>query len=221
MDWSKVSGAELFMACMQISFKCKRCGKCCKLVDGIAYNSVDCLRMAKHLGIDLNDFRERYTIPSTKKATDRWLDQSAGQCPFLGEKGCLQYEGRGQVCRAYPWYTAGAVMQARQGKGFRFFPECPGAVEHFKEVLKMAQNPLYIKPEKLLNMDFAKHAWLYMLAGEGKEQQATKICREMGYFNLVPLYDLEVTCKWWAVAWLTLMGPHKLQLTLDEVAKYE
>lgn len=223
MDWTKISNEELFMACMQVSFKCKRCGKCCQKMDGIAYNSVDCARMAKQLNLGVNEFRKEYTTQSTKQASDRWLNLVGEEqkCPFLGEKGCTQYEGRGQVCRAYPWFTTAAILQVRAGKPFKLFQQCPGMVESFKDVLTLAQSKLPYTTEQILKMDFAKHAWLWMLVGEGKEKMAEKICREMGYFNLVPLHDLEVTCRWWAAAWLTLMGPRRLQGMLDEVNSFE
>jgi Fe-S-cluster containining protein len=218
-----VTTGEMFLAAMQVSFKCERCGQCCKNMNGIAYNSIDCQRMAKQLNLGVNEFRKQYTVASTKKESDRWLILGGEQeklCPFLGEAGCTQYEGRGQVCRFFPWYSSILVGRARDGKSVQVHPNCKGMVNSFLDILELAQHTTLDRAQEVLSTDIGKMCLLHMIAAEGKEAQAAVIAKDMGYAMLPALGGLKVAARWYAAAIMAIGGPRKIQNAIDEVSKY-
>ena len=69
------------------------------------------------------------------------LHKRDGRCIFLGEEGCMVYEGRALLCRMYPFWVE------RLGEVFiiKADPGCPGVGEgkeldeqFFRDLLKMA-----------------------------------------------------------------------------------
>jgi len=149
MDWTKIDQANLWVAAMQQAHICLMCGKCCRQMDGIALNSIDTKRMAKHLGMKERDFIKQYTVKSTKKPSDRLyvLEGEDKHCPFLTDHGCCQYEGRGQVCRFYPWTSPENMQRAQDKKGLILYERCKGMVITYIRVLEEA---------KTLDMELAK-----------------------------------------------------------------
>ena len=222
MDWSKVSPVEYFLAAMQINFECAQCMKCCQKMDGIAYNAIDCHRMAKHLGIEKNEFISTFTRQSERKPSDRWLNLVGDEkkCPFLGEKGCREYEGRGQVCRAYPWFSASAIKDVRAGKPFRFYPKCEGMVLSFYKVLRFAEIMDFKEAENWVKSPVGRVCWLYMLADEGKEGAAQKGANELGFATLPPRHTMVEPATAYASAYMAIGGKRKLEIVLSEVEGY-
>jgi Fe-S-cluster containining protein len=222
MNWDGISLDEQFLAAMQCSFACDRCGKCCQMMNGIAYNSVDCQRMAKQLNLRVTDFMRDFTTASSKKAGDRWLILQGEQkkCPFLGDRGCSQYLGRGQVCRFYPWFSPENVNPVRLGKPFKVLVNCSGMVRSTKYTIQMAEEMSFKKAEQILKMDFGKICWLHMMVDEGKEDKAKKFANELGYANLPGRVDSEYWGRAWAASYLVMMGPRKLENLKAEIEKY-
>lgn len=222
MDWSKISGTELYLAAMQVSFECETCCKCCKEMVGIAYNSVDCQRMAKYLGIGVHEFMKEYTVASPRKPGDRWFKtkEPNRSCQFLGDYGCTVYEGRGQVCRAYPWFTADAVTAVRNKKPYKIFPACKGMVLSLWRTIQIAKSMSLKEAQEILKSDVGRLCWIWMVYGEGKLGTVDKICKEMGYANLPPRENLAFPARLWAAAILVIEGPRKLDNMEHEVEKY-
>jgi Fe-S-cluster containining protein len=222
MKWDKIASEELYLAAMQVSFDCARCGRCCQRMSGIAYNSIDCTRMAKQLGIGVNEFREKYTTPSPKQEGDRWITLVGEEqkCPFLGEKGCTQYLGRGQVCRFYPWYIAASTKAVREHRPYRIYMECKGMVKSLLDTINIAEKMPFEVAQKIYGLDFGKLSWICMLVDEGKEGQAKKFVNQLGYANLPDRDDLHHWGRQWAAAYLVMMGPRKLANMKDEVMVY-
>jgi Fe-S-cluster containining protein len=221
-DWSKLSGGELLVAAMQVSFECERCGKCCKGMQGIALNSLDTARMAKQLGIDKNDFVREYTTASLRKPSDRWY-KTVGEdqrCPFLGEDGCQVYESRGQVCRFYPFYSPMVQSRAKKTGVVTVFSSCKGMARTYQKILIQAKTLSSEVAHQILNGDIGKICYLYMVIDEGKAKTAEIIAKELGYVNLPDRESLREQAWMYATAWTSLMGERKIDGALAEVEKY-
>lgn len=209
LDWSKVSSTELWMASMQVIHTCRMCGKCCTGMAGIAYNVIDAERMAKHLGMKRNDWMREYTVPSTKKEGDRWL-KLVGQeqkCPWLTDHGCSQYEGRGQVCRFYPWYSPEQITRARSGKSTVLYPTCPGMLDIFIKVSDDAGMMPRSAAEQIMKSDMGKYSLLHMIEGEGKGEAAKFAAKELGLEDVIPMDRLVNIARAYATAYLAMWTP--------------
>ncbi len=81
--------------------------RCCRNVDMFLY-PYDILRLKKRLGIDSEEFLERYarfvegSNPYFPAVMMRMRDTGDRPCPFLAESGCTVYEDRPSACRTYP-----------------------------------------------------------------------------------------------------------------------
>lgn len=182
IDWSKISDGEYWLAAMQRIHKCEQCGRCCQKMDGIAYNVIDAERMAKHLNMSRNDWMKEMTIPSTRKQGDRWikLQGPEAKCPYLSEHGCTAYEGRGQVCRYYPWYAAEQVELARKKKPLKIYQKCQGMINTYLEVLQESFDVPLEAAHALLNSGLKQMVFLGVLEAEGKGEAAKYAARELG-----------------------------------------
>lgn len=184
----KVLPVERQLAAMQIDFECMNCGKCCTGMEGIAYNSIDINRMAKHLGLTNTDILRNYTVQSEKKKSDRWL-KTVGEnraCQWRGEHGCTVYEGRGQVCRFYPYFTTINLQAIRDHKPYHVAGDCPGQVKHFRKLLVEAMLYTPIKSENFVM--WGNWCILKMIAEEGKVEMAIKGYKEYDVLK-IPTYE--------------------------------
>lgn len=209
IDWSKVSSTELWLASMQVIHTCRMCGKCCTGMAGIAYNVVDADRMAKHLGVKRNDWMREHTIPSTKKEGDRWLKLVGPEqkCPWLTDHGCSQYEGRGQVCRYYPWYSPEQITRARDRKSMVLYPTCPGMLETFIKMLYAAEDMPKTTAEEIIRSDMGRYSLLHMVEGEGKGEAAKFAARDLGLEDVIPMDRLVHIAYSYATAYLSMWAP--------------
>ncbi len=79
---------------------CLDCANCCKSIPPII-NETDARRIAKHLGLKITEFKDKYVKPD--EDMDMVMNQSP--CPFLQEDDnnkCQIYEYRPKACREYP-----------------------------------------------------------------------------------------------------------------------
>jgi Fe-S-cluster containining protein len=206
VDWSEVTQTTMFLAALQILHACLRCGRCCSgRMAGIAYNSTDVARMAKQLGISKTEFMKQYTIPSPNKPTDRWLTRQdlTGNCPFLGKDGCTQYEGRGQVCRLYPYTTPMQLDRAKQSRQVLLYAECPGMESAYTTVLKAANNMLPEAAASILASDMGKYCMLNLLEAMHGTEAAKYAAREIGLKELIPMDRLRTIAHTYATAYCT------------------
>ena len=220
LDWSKITQTEMFLAALQILHTCKRCGRCCSgKMAGIAYNSADIVRMAKHLGMDKTEFMRKYTRPSTKKPSDRWLNRVdlTGDCPFLGKGGCTQYEGRGQVCRLYPYTTPQQLDRARANRPVLFYAECPGMDIAYKRVLRDADTMPDEAAVSILASDFGKYCMLNLVADMHGEEAARYAARELGLKEPMPRDRLLNVAHAFATAYCTKIPKQNREQILHDL----
>lgn len=77
---------------------CLDCANCCTSIPPIV-NKTDSARIAKHLGMKLADFEDKFLTVDDDQ--DTVMNQSP--CPFLlADNACSIYEVRPKACREYP-----------------------------------------------------------------------------------------------------------------------
>lgn len=84
-------------------FDCRMCGHCCQGQGGIVASAPELERLAAHLDMTVEDFRDRFTQPQGKKTVLRCGDD--GYCIFFDrEKACTVHTAKPDVCRAWPFF---------------------------------------------------------------------------------------------------------------------
>jgi len=78
---------------------CAECGECCRQIH-VTFDESDSERMASHLGMDTEDFIDKYFTRIGKGERDIMKER-----PCFFQKGnlCEHYEWRGQDCRGFPY----------------------------------------------------------------------------------------------------------------------
>lgn len=112
----------------QIRFRCRRCGACCRHVKGsVILECVDAYRLAKHMGIRVDQVYEKYTDPFL-------LDDSGypifalkvkgrqDECVFLDGCRCTIRPARPRVCQLYPFWVE--PMDGNGGIAYHYCTEC-------------------------------------------------------------------------------------------------
>jgi Fe-S-cluster containining protein len=227
LDWSKVVQMEKFLAALQIVHECKMCGSCCVNMAGIAYNSTDTVRMAKTLGIPRNEFVKEYTIASTKQPKDRWLNTKGKdhECIFWSKNGCTKYEGRGQVCRLYPWTSPEQLNSVKAKKGWHIYPKCRGMQETYLKVLEAAKKMPLETAQAILKSPLGNICMLNLIRDMYNEESALFSAKELGLPHMPAMEELKSMAWNYAVACVTLYTPQRWQQDFEmistELAKWE
>jgi Fe-S-cluster containining protein len=82
--------------------QCTRCANCCKTLD-IKFSDEDVSRIAKHLGMTVEQFIAAYLEPDEEDKEDGPYNARGKPCPFLGKDDhCTIYEVRPKISREYP-----------------------------------------------------------------------------------------------------------------------
>jgi uncharacterized protein len=101
---------------------CTRCANCCKSMT-VRLTGADIERIARHLGLSVQQFTERYLEPDEQEAP--LLKMRQQPCPLLGsDNRCTIYDVRPACCREYPHtdkegFTSRTMLHASNAK------ECP------------------------------------------------------------------------------------------------
>jgi Fe-S-cluster containining protein len=218
IDWERITMGEKFLSAMQILHDCQQCGRCCVHMDGIAFNSADALRMAKQLGIKQTDFLREYTTASARKATDRWLKTKGDEeCIFWSKNGCTQYEGRGQVCRLYPFTAPQQLESIRTKKHWGIYANCKGMMLTYKKVLSEAPSMPADTANAIIRSQLGDFCMLRLIADMHSEEAATYAARDIG-LEYVPSTERLYRMAWsYAVAYIALQDTKKREKDLQEI----
>jgi Fe-S-cluster containining protein len=105
-------------------FDCQMCGHCCQGQGGIIASASEQVRLARHLGLDVDDFRARYTVAQGKKTVLR--SKEDGFCIFFEPgRACTVHPAKPDVCRAWPFFRGNLVDQTSWELAQDY---CPGIV---------------------------------------------------------------------------------------------
>ncbi|HNX68736.1 MAG TPA: YkgJ family cysteine cluster protein [Candidatus Omnitrophota bacterium] len=103
------------------SFRCKRCGACCKQPGFVYLTQADVDRLASFFRIDPYQFTEQSCVLLDRKhlAMKKHPDET---CLFLRPDGCSVYAARPAQCREFPlsWKTERTLQYCegmKKGKG--------------------------------------------------------------------------------------------------------
>ena len=84
------------------SFKCQKCGACCRWTGHVLLTAADVTRLAAAAGIPEEQFIERYTVLASNRCQLSLADGPDGSCVLLEKGRCLLYESRPAQCRDFP-----------------------------------------------------------------------------------------------------------------------
>ena len=89
------------------SFRCRRCGACCRRSGYVLLDRADRERLAAALGLTEEEFVARYARLTSNRAQLSLIEKEDGSCVFLEGNRCAVYEARPRQCREYPllWRT--------------------------------------------------------------------------------------------------------------------
>lgn len=98
-------------ACRKIN--CTACANCCRKLNP-TLTLADVRRLARHLGITLEDFSTKYLAPVRVNGKHAVIFKRR-PCPFLRNNRCTIYKVRPHDCRSYPHlHRRGFVYRIRQ-----------------------------------------------------------------------------------------------------------
>lgn len=221
MDWSKVNHGRMFLAAMQNIHDCKMCGKCCKGMKGIALSRIDTIRMSKEIGIPEKEFIKTYTTKSNLKDSDRHYIPVGPEiaCPFLTPQGCAHYEGRGQVCRHFPWCSAENTKNIEAGKPVMIYQQCVGMPLTYKGVVLAAMFISEQEAKDILNSNIGRILFVSIADMEGRGEAYTKkLLWEIGVDKMPTQGELHEMGFKYAVAYTkTYFSPAALKYTMENL----
>lgn len=86
-------------------FKCRRCGACCRIKNGIVrVGNAEISRIAAFLSLSEADFIERETEIAPDRAGLILKSRPDGACVYLDEeKGCLIHPVKPDKCASFPF----------------------------------------------------------------------------------------------------------------------
>jgi Fe-S-cluster containining protein len=84
------------------SFKCKKCGTCCRWSGHVLLTNADISRLARAAGLSEERFIEKYTVLASNRRQLSLADSPDGICILLETGRCLFYEARPAQCRDFP-----------------------------------------------------------------------------------------------------------------------
>ena len=91
----------------QFSFKCRKCGKCCKHQNTILFNSRDIFNIARKLQMTLEEvikeYAETYIGSASRSPVVHMVPRGKGEvCPFLEDGLCSIHDCKPTVCALFP-----------------------------------------------------------------------------------------------------------------------
>jgi Fe-S-cluster containining protein len=110
-----------------LPFACTRCGKCCHArgeVSHVAVGRREQEDLARHLGLELPEFQERFT--EADEAGYRGLRFEGGRCVFLRGAECSVHAAKPVQCRTWPFWPE--LLRSREAYAREVQSFCPGSV---------------------------------------------------------------------------------------------
>ncbi len=88
-----------------LRFACRKCGGCCTGEPGYVWvTPPDMEKIARHLGMKLDDFTGKYLRRTGSGHSLRELPN--GNCIFLNQNTCSIYRARPAQCRTWPFWKS-------------------------------------------------------------------------------------------------------------------
>lgn len=90
------------------TFRCRRCGACCRVPGYVALAGGEAEAIAAFLGMDVYAFTSRYTTLTFNRRTLSLTERGDGRCVFLGDDNtCRIQPVKPAQCKGFPflWST--------------------------------------------------------------------------------------------------------------------
>ena len=86
------------------TFKCRRCGACCRVPGYVTLAAGEPEAMAAYLGMDVYAFTERYTQLTFNRHDLSLIEGDAGRCIFLqDDNACRIQPVKPAQCKGFPF----------------------------------------------------------------------------------------------------------------------
>jgi len=169
--------------------------ECCARLQ-LTLTPFDILRMKHRLGLNSDQFLDRFTETFVKNGTRfpmvklKMTDDQGGKCPFVTAQGCAIYEDRPGACRLYPVGRASAAVQGEKAACEKFFlvvePHCQGFGEKTEWTLNQ-----WLEHEGLSEYNAMNDAWLQIASSPKSLGPKTHIQQKHQMFFMVS-YNLDM-----------------------------
>ncbi len=135
-------------------FECRMCGECCSGAGGIVVSPSDLERICVHLGLEPDEFSERYGDMRNGKLTI--ATGQDGKCIFFtAGQGCSVHVAKPDICRAWPFFRGNLVDPVSLSMAKDFCPGIdPGCT--FDEFVRQGRQ--YLEENELGATDKSKEA---------------------------------------------------------------
>lgn len=101
------------------SFRCVRCGNCCRWPGPVRVDDTEIVKIAAFLGVPEADFIESHTILTADRRGLSLPENPDGSCEYFSEEaGCLIQPVKPRQCRDFPlkWNFPGWENECRGEK---------------------------------------------------------------------------------------------------------
>ena len=106
-----------------LRFSCTQCGKCCAGAPGTVFmNAAESERLARHLGLPVEQFLAEYAYPVEGGHSLRETGENYA-CILFRDERCTVYEVRPSQCRTFPFWAENVRSETAWRKTCR---NCPG-----------------------------------------------------------------------------------------------
>jgi len=86
-----------------VTYLCQRCGNCCRWPGDVMVTDAEITAIAAHLGMDEDEFIQRFTRLSANRMHLSLAESVDGSCVFLeGKNECRIQPVKPQQCRGFP-----------------------------------------------------------------------------------------------------------------------
>jgi Fe-S-cluster containining protein len=86
------------------SFRCKRCGQCCRESGYVKLSEQDAEQIANFLHMDVATFVQEQTRLMPDRSSLALLEREDGACVFLSDDGCCVLQNvKPQQCKDFPY----------------------------------------------------------------------------------------------------------------------
>lgn len=87
----------------EVTYLCQRCGNCCRWPGDVIVTVAEIKAIAAHLGLDEEDFIQRFTKLSANRMHLSLIESEDGSCRFLeGQNVCRIQPVKPEQCRGFP-----------------------------------------------------------------------------------------------------------------------
>ena len=116
---------------MSLHYQCQRCTACCRWPGFVRITEAEIPRIAAHLGLEEEEFIQRFTRLTPQRSGLALLDKPDGSCLYLENGGCALQAVKPGQCLGFPntwnypgWRETCQAIPVESGKNIRNSAKC-------------------------------------------------------------------------------------------------